>query len=91
LKDQKFRHDTGMRHSNTFNTKNTPLKDCLLKAKVFFRNYSKENNKGLYIYGPTGTGKTHLSIGILKELIQRGFDGVFYNVVDLLDANKINV
>lgn len=73
---------------STFQTKTTALKDCLLKSKVYYRNYSIENYKGLYIYGPTGTGKTHLSIGILKGLISRGFDGVFYNVVDLLDAIK---
>ena len=41
--------------------------------------------QGLYIHGSTGTGKTHLTIGIVKGLIARGYDCAFYNVVDLLD------
>jgi DNA replication protein DnaC len=62
------------------------LKGVHQKACNYVENYSLENYKGMYIYGPTGTGKSHLSIGILKGLIQKGFDGVFYNIVDLLDA-----
>ncbi len=61
------------------------LKSCLSLARNFVENYSLDNYKGLYLSGPTGVGKTHLAIGILKALIERGYDGVFYNVVDLLD------
>ena len=69
----------------TFKPKSIFHKVFLKKSYNYVKNYSLKNPKGLYIYGPTGTGKTHLAIGILKALINRGFDGVFYNVVDLLD------
>jgi len=61
------------------------LKNCLHIARDFVDHYAFDNFKGLYLTGPTGVGKTHLAVGILKALIERGYDGVFYNVVDLLD------
>ncbi len=71
---------------DTFDPRATFLKACLSKARQYVNDYSLNRTKGLYIHGPTGVGKTHIAIGILKALIMRGFDGVFYNVVDLLDA-----
>lgn len=55
-------------------------------ARKYLEGYSENEGKGVYISGPTGVGKTHLAVGILKGLMERGYDGVFYNVVDLLDA-----
>ena len=71
---------------DTFVPKNNSLKKKLTFVRQYIRDYSLENTKGIYICGGTGAGKTHLATGILKGLIERGFDGVFYNVVDLLDA-----
>ncbi len=71
---------------DTFETRTSALKELKKKAKKYVEEYSLENSKGLYIYGQTGVGKTHIAVGILKALIARGFEGVFYNVVDLLDA-----
>ncbi len=71
---------------DTFDPRTTSLKACLAKARQYANDYSLNHTKGLYIHGPTGVGKTHIACGILKTLIMRGFDGVFYNVVDLLDA-----
>ena len=62
------------------------LKQRLGQARQYVENYSTDNSKGLFICGTTGTGKTHLAIGILKGLIKRGFDGGFFNVVELLDS-----
>ena len=62
-----------------------PLRQALSFARKYVEEYSLERTKGLYIHGSTGVGKTHLAIGILKTLIARGFDGVFYNIVGLLD------
>ncbi len=71
---------------DNFETPSSSLKASLQFAREYVQNYSLENPKGLYIYGTTGSGKTHLAIGILKGLIEKGFDGVFYNIVDLLDS-----
>ncbi|RJP23581.1 MAG: hypothetical protein C4527_20040 [Candidatus Omnitrophota bacterium] len=71
---------------DTFDPRATSLKACLAKARQYANDYSLNHTKGLYIHGPTGVGKTHIACGILKTLIMRRFDGVFYNVVDLLDA-----
>ncbi len=35
--------------------------------------------------GGTGTGKTHLAIGVARACIRAGFKGRFYNVVDLVN------
>lgn len=40
---------------------------------------------GLFLYGAPGTGKTHLAIGALKELIEAGHSGLFYNMVTLME------
>ena len=45
------------------------------------------------LIGGTGTGKTHLSIAIARNLIRQGQRGRYFNVVDLvnqLEAEKLN-
>lgn len=42
-------------------------------------------DKGLLLYGPQGVGKTHLSVGILKEVVRnRGARGYFFETRELL-------
>jgi DNA replication protein DnaC len=40
---------------------------------------------GLLLIGPTGTGKTHLAVAALKQLISRGFEGTFFDYQNLLE------
>lgn len=61
------------------------VRDVVHKAKKFVSEYSEKSHSGLFICGSTGSGKTHIAVGILKALIEQGYDGVFYNIVDLLD------
>ena len=44
----------------------------------------QQERSGLFLYGPSGTGKTHLAIGALKELLATGLTGLFYNIVTLV-------
>jgi DNA replication protein DnaC len=37
------------------------------------------------LFGETGVGKTHLAVAALNALIQRGFEGVFFDYQTLLD------
>jgi DNA replication protein DnaC len=40
---------------------------------------------GLLFIGAVGSGKTHVAIAILRAVIERGFRGLYCNLVDLLD------
>lgn len=39
--------------------------------------------RGLILHGPTGSGKTHIMVSILRDLIERGQKGLFYNLPNL--------
>ena len=44
-----------------------------------------EQQRNAVFIGGTGTGKTHLAIGIARACIRQGFKGRFFNVVDLVN------
>jgi DNA replication protein DnaC len=59
------------------------------KAKIvaegFVRDFPLDNNQGLLFTGNIGTGKTHLAVGIVKDLIRtRGIQCMFYDYRELL-------
>lgn len=43
-----------------------------------------ESAKGLRLTGPVGCGKSHLAAGILREVVLKGYSGLFHNSPDLL-------
>jgi DNA replication protein DnaC len=45
--------------------------------------------RGLIFTGPTGTGKTSLSIAIAYKAIQNGFDAVFTTAAELIDELEV--
>jgi DNA replication protein DnaC len=55
-------------------------------ARRFVESYPVETNgKGLLLTGDIGVGKTHIAVGLLKELIaERGAQGLFYDYRELL-------
>jgi len=58
-------------------------------AKLTAENFVKEypTDFGLLFVGPTGVGKTHLAVAVLRELILRkGVECLFYDFHDLLKA-----
>ena len=60
------------------------LASALMAAQRFVAGYPVEK-AGLLIIGPIGVGKTHLSVGILKELVvAKGIPCLFYDYRELL-------
>src|SRR2546425_6342825 len=60
------------------------LEGVLLEARGFVTEYPVENS-GLLLIGPIGVGKTHLAVGILKDLIlNKGIHCLFYDYRELL-------
>ncbi len=56
------------------------LRDAARSYAIAF----EREEKGLILRGVTGCGKTHLAVGILHDVLKRGFTGQYCNVTDLL-------
>ena len=55
----------------------------LAMAKNYVKNFSKKRENVLLI-GPTGTGKTHISTAIARELIHQGYDVIYDSTQNIL-------
>ena len=49
-----------------------------------FANEYPAVDRGLLFMGPAGVGKTHLAVSIIRDLIDKGFAGLFYEFGSLL-------
>ncbi len=77
-----------------YNGPNSSLSKAKLMAGRFVEEYPLDENQGLLITGSIGVGKTHLAVGIIKELIaQKGASCLFYDYRELLKEiqNSYNV
>jgi len=54
-------------------------------VRTYIREFPTVSPSGLLFIGSTGTGKTHLAVATLRGLLDRGFEGVFFNFSKLLD------
>ncbi len=63
----------------------TPALDGARKKCESYVGQFDQTDHGLLIEGPVGVGKTHLAVGVLKELMAReGVSGLFVDYRDLL-------
>ena len=63
---------------------NRSIEQAKLVVQAFARDYPVNTEHGLLLMGPAGVGKTHLAVAALKEIVQRGHDGLFYDYNELL-------
>lgn len=61
------------------------LGSVLLQVRAFVREFPLTDKPGLLFVGDPGTGKTHLAVAVLRALIAKGYDGMFYDYQRLLD------
>ena len=63
-----------------------PARKLILeKVKEYIYSDEMDEGKGFFFYGNNGVGKTHLAVGILKELYNlKGITGMFYDTRILL-------
>ncbi len=63
---------------------NRSLTQAKLTVQRFAQEFPVGSEHGLLLMGPCGTGKTHLAVSALKEIVLRGHRGLFYDYRELL-------
>ena len=68
-----------------FREYNDSLNHAVRTAKHFVESFPADVDRGLFLLGHPGVGKTHLAVAILKQCIrEKGARGLFYDTRELL-------
>ena len=68
----------------------TKMRANLAAAKNYVKNFGRERGN-LLLIGKTGTGKTHISTAIARELIHKGYDVIYdsaQNIISDFEADR---
>jgi DNA replication protein DnaC len=76
--------DTGRYEPSDAAMYDRSLEQAKLVTEAFARNYPSGTDTGLLLMGPCGAGKTHLAVAALRQIVQRGHTGIFYDYRELL-------
>lgn len=61
------------------------LGTVMMQIRSFVREFPLGDRPGLLLVGDTGTGKTHLAVAVLKAILDKGHEAVFFDYQNLLD------
>lgn len=82
---RRYEHCELANYDTDFPGAHPSLSEAYFTASNFARKCDPRGDKGLLIIGKIGTGKTHLAVGIVKELVlSRGISCLFYDYRELL-------
>ncbi|MGH9612738.1 MAG: ATP-binding protein [Bryobacteraceae bacterium] len=60
------------------------LGGVVLAVRGYVRDFPNTDKPGILFIGDPGTGKTHLAVAVLRALIAKGFEGLFFDYQNLL-------
>lgn len=88
----RYKHCTLDNFQVRFPGSDPSLATALMQARAFVRNYLSSDSQGMLLVGTVGTGKTHLAVGALRAVIEKGFSGLFcdYRKLMKLVQNSYN-
>ncbi len=69
----------------SFSTVHDSASAAWRQVKGFVREFPAKDRPGLLLTGGTGVGKTHLAIGAMKVLLERGHECVFFDYQNLIE------
>jgi DNA replication protein DnaC len=82
---RRYEHCELASYTTDFPGANASLAFAHLTASKFAQEYDPREGTGLLIIGKIGTGKTHLAVGIIKDLmLNQGISCLFYDYRELL-------
>ena len=81
---RRYEHCELASYTTDFPAAHRSLAFAHIAASKFAQEYDPRDGTGLLIIGQIGTGKTHLAVGIVKELINKGIPCLFYDYRELL-------
>ena len=64
------------------------LTGVLLAVKKFANEFPSESRPGLLLSGKPGTGKTHLAVAAMRQIVEKGYECLFCDYQTLLNSIK---
>lgn len=73
---------------NTYKPTTPELGSVKSKLMQYVKDFDKDESHNVLLHGSYGTGKSHLSVAVTKELMQKGFTCLFLSVPKLFTKIK---